>query len=170
MSILAQTFYIYISNITSFASWNSLIYCEYMLQNLTDAFCVNRLLTLIRMNFIASPPSKLSLSCFITSLWLLSLWMRKTPIKIYRCFSLFLYIQLFEFFANLFLLIFLKDTDISLIFPFDTPKFLLLLIHLAFYTKFGIKSIDYSILLLILYKNLLLLHMSLYLLSLHQPI
>ena len=53
LCILAHTFYTYISSY-KFCPLKLFFYCEYMLQDLTYAFCVNRPFTRIRMNFIAS--------------------------------------------------------------------------------------------------------------------
>ena len=71
LSILAQTFYTCVSTY-KFCLLKLFSYCEYMLQNLTYAFLTNRFFVIIRMDFIASPPSELSLYYFITSLWHLS--------------------------------------------------------------------------------------------------
>ena len=53
LCILVHTFYTYISSY-KFCLLKLFFYCEYMLQNLTYAFCVNIPFTRIRMNFIAS--------------------------------------------------------------------------------------------------------------------
>lgn len=53
LCILAHTFYICISS-NKFCPLKLFIYCEFALRDLTDAFCVNRPFTRIRMNFIAS--------------------------------------------------------------------------------------------------------------------
>mgnify|MGYP001852037190 FL=1 len=103
LCILAHTFYTYISSY-KFCPLKLFFYSEYMLQNLTYAFCVNRPFTRIRMNFIASAHNTCHFFIFkrvygISRLFYLIFTIKNSSIKTTRILQL---IQIFFYFLYCF--------------------------------------------------------------------